>query len=203
MKLIINNRIFSSIILCASAIACTENKLPHTPTYIQDSLKNGNAGPKLAIIPRGTGVVGGDNFETFQNQSPQHEVISNHEFALGVAEVTFEEYDAFCKSTFTNCPDDNGWGRGQQPVINVSWLDAMAYTEWLSGQTNQVTGYLVRPSGNLQLEVEHLQNFGGGMNIFRVWITVIEIWGVVLKELNYQNPDLLAVLKQTPLVYLI
>lgn len=138
MKLIINNRIFSSIILCASAIACTENKLPHTPTYIQDSLKNGNAGPKLAIIPRGTGVVGGDNFETFQNQSPQHEVISNHEFALGVAEVTFEEYDAFCKSTFTNCPDDNGWGRGQQPVINVSWLDAMAYTEWLSGQTNQV-----------------------------------------------------------------
>lgn len=132
------NRIFSSIIICASAIACTENKIAHTPTYIQDTLKNGSPGPELAIIPIGSGVVGGENFESFQNQSPQHQVISHEEFALGVAEVTFDEYDAFCKSTFTNCPEDNGWGRGNQPVIKVSWLDAMAYTEWLSEQTDQI-----------------------------------------------------------------
>ena len=34
-------------------------------------------------------------------------------------------------------PDDNGWGRGQRPVINVSWQDAEAYTRWLSKQSGK------------------------------------------------------------------
>lgn len=138
MSIIKIGSLFSCIILCGSIIACTENKPPHAPTYLQDTLKNGSLGPKLAVIPAGTGVVGGENFRSFKNQSPEHKVISKQEFAMGVAEVTFDEYDEFCKSTFTECPDDNGWGRGNQPVIKVSWLDAMVYTEWLSEQTNQI-----------------------------------------------------------------
>jgi len=138
MNLIKIGRLFSCIIVCSFMIACADNKAPHIPTYLQDTLKNGSLGPKLAIIPTGTGVVGGEELIPFKNHSPQHKVISTQEFALGIAEVTFREYDAFCRSTFIDCPDSNGWGRGDQPVINVSWLDAMAYTEWLSEQTNQV-----------------------------------------------------------------
>ena len=138
MKLIKNSHAFSFILLCVSVIGCTENKAPHVPSYLQDTLRNGSLGPKLAIIPKGVGVVGGAELIPFKNHSPQHKVISTEEFAMGVAEVTFKEYDAFCKSTFLDCPDDNGWGRGSQPVINVTWLDAMTYTEWLSEQTNQV-----------------------------------------------------------------
>jgi formylglycine-generating enzyme required for sulfatase activity len=138
MNLIKILSLFSCIALCGSIIACTENKPPHIPNYLQDTLKTGSAGPKLAVIPTGTGVVGGEDLVPFQNHSPQHKVILAKEFAMGVTEVTFREYDAFCKSTFTTCPDDNGWGRGDQPVINVTWLDAMVYTEWLSEQTNQV-----------------------------------------------------------------
>ena len=33
--------------------------------------------------------------------------------------------------------DNNGWGRGRRPVINVSWDDAVAYTKWLSEQTSK------------------------------------------------------------------
>ena len=33
-------------------------------------------------------------------------------------------------------PNDQGWGRGRQPVINVNWDDAQQYVAWLS----QVTG---------------------------------------------------------------
>ena len=29
-------------------------------------------------------------------------------------------------------PDDNGWGRGKRPVINVSWQDAVDFATWLS-----------------------------------------------------------------------
>ena len=31
--------------------------------------------------------------------------------------------------------DDEGWGRGRQPIMNVSWNDAREYVAWLSSQT--------------------------------------------------------------------
>ena len=34
-------------------------------------------------------------------------------------------------------PDDEGWGRGNHPAINVSWDDAQAYVSWLSSQTGE------------------------------------------------------------------
>ena len=46
-------------------------------------------------------------------------------------QITFEEYDAFCKSTGKNKPNDEGWGRGNRPVINVSWFDASEFASWL------------------------------------------------------------------------
>ena len=33
--------------------------------------------------------------------------------------------------------DDEGWGRSERPVINVSWHDAHAYAKWLSRKTGQ------------------------------------------------------------------
>ena len=53
-------------------------------------------------------------------------------FALSVHEVTFDDYDRF---TYPSKVDDEGWGRGKRPVINVSWNDAQDYVEWLWAQT--------------------------------------------------------------------
>ncbi|WP_141698972.1 formylglycine-generating enzyme family protein, partial [Candidatus Marithrix sp. Canyon 246] len=47
------------------------------------------------------------------------------------------EYDKFADATGRDKPDDKGWGRANRPVINVSWNDATAYTEWLSDQTGK------------------------------------------------------------------
>ena len=58
-------------------------------------------------------------------------------FALSKHEVTFEEYDRFAAATGRSLPDDEGWGRGRRPVINVSWNDAAAYAAWLSDQTGE------------------------------------------------------------------
>ena len=34
-------------------------------------------------------------------------------------------------------PDDRGWGRGNRPVINVSWEDAQRYVTWLTRRTGE------------------------------------------------------------------
>ncbi len=57
-------------------------------------------------------------------------------FSISSHEISFEQYDYFAESTGRAKPSDNGWGRGNRPVINVSWEDANAYVDWLS----QVTG---------------------------------------------------------------
>ena len=56
-------------------------------------------------------------------------------FAMGKHEVTCNEYDRFAIATDQKLPEDQGWGRGQRPVINVSWNDAKAYAVWLSEET--------------------------------------------------------------------
>ena len=64
-------------------------------------------------------------------------IVSIKSFYMGKYEVTFAEYDQFVEATGRDKPDDRGWGRGNRPVINVSWYDATAYAKWLSQQTRQ------------------------------------------------------------------
>ncbi|MCG8610743.1 MAG: formylglycine-generating enzyme family protein [Pseudomonadales bacterium] len=119
--------------------ACSvQHEQNNTWETVQDQLQLGYPGPKLVVIPKGTGWVGGVNFRSFQNESPEHKITVSKRFAIGQAEVTFDEYDAFCKATNRKCPPDNRWGRGKQPVIKVSWIEAAAYTQWLSEQTGEV-----------------------------------------------------------------
>jgi formylglycine-generating enzyme required for sulfatase activity len=57
------------------------------------------------------------------------------DFYLGKYEVTFAQYDAFCEATGREKPDDEGWGRGDRPVIRVTWNDAAEFCNWLSEVT--------------------------------------------------------------------
>ena len=61
---------------------------------------------------------------------PQHRVTLSR-FKMSKYEVTFDQYDAFCVATNREQPPDEGWGRGQRPVINVSWDDATDFASWL------------------------------------------------------------------------
>ena len=60
-------------------------------------------------------------------------------FAIGETEVTNAEYREFLQATNRQAPQ--GWENGEfpagtatLPVVNVSWADANAYCEWLSGK---------------------------------------------------------------------
>ena len=92
--------------------------------------------PEMVVIPGGTFLMGSPGDEPGRNdgEGPQHEVTVPR-FALGASAVTFAEYDRFCEATDREIAEDEGWGRDDWPAIHVSWIDATAYCEWLSGET--------------------------------------------------------------------
>lgn len=85
------------------------------------------------------------------DEKPVHD-LSVPAFAIGRCEVMFEEYDLFAVDTGRKMPDDQGWGRGRRPVINVSWEDSrMMPPPTLNGCRKKPANIIVcpvKPSGN-------------------------------------------------------
>jgi formylglycine-generating enzyme required for sulfatase activity len=106
-----------------------------------DELKECRQCPSLVVVPAGTFMMGSPNGERWRDRAegPQHKVAFARPFAVGRFAVTFEEWDACVTDGGCNGyrPDDNGWGRGRQPAINLSWRDANAYVAWLSRRTGR------------------------------------------------------------------
>jgi formylglycine-generating enzyme required for sulfatase activity len=105
--------------------------------HFRDRISKVGKGPVMVIIPGGRFMMGSPENEVGRrNDERQHEVEVGS-FAIGQYAVTFEEYDRFALATGRAKPQDHGWGRGQHPVINVTWQDVVAYAEWLSEQTGE------------------------------------------------------------------
>jgi formylglycine-generating enzyme required for sulfatase activity len=113
-----------------------------------DSFKECPQGcPEMVVVPSGSFEMGSPQIErqaykSEKGEFPQHLVTIAKPFAISKYELTFAEWDTCV--TGGGChgykPNDQGWGGGQQPVINVDWYDAQAYVAWLS----QVTGKTYR-----------------------------------------------------------
>lgn len=80
--------------------------------------------------------AGDDDPERRPWEGPQR-TVSVPAFAISTREVTFAEWDACVAAggCARYAPFDRGWGRGDRPVIMVSWQDAQAYVKWLSAHT--------------------------------------------------------------------
>jgi len=70
-------------------------------------------------------------------ESPVHRVWLDA-FSMAATQVTVEEYARFLEATKSAPPPywgDPNFSRPQQPVVAVSWFDALAYCGWLSSMT--------------------------------------------------------------------
>ena len=114
--------------------------------------------PEMVVIPAGTFIMGSSDGKTLiigldgkprpgkpdpeeegrdGNEGPQHEVSIERSFAVSRFSITFDDWDECHKLGGCPAASNSGWGRGLQPVINVSWNDAKKYINWLSLMTGK------------------------------------------------------------------
>ena len=120
--------------------------------------------PEMVVVSAGSVMVGSPVSEEGRDIfEGTNRVTIESRFAVGVYEVTFAEWDT-CVSD-GGCglyrPDDEGWGRGRRPVINVSREDALEYVQWLSRKTGE--------SYRLMTEVEWEYVARAGTTTARYW----------------------------------
>ncbi|MCP4684115.1 MAG: formylglycine-generating enzyme family protein, partial [bacterium] len=76
------------------------------------------------------------------NEKPLHKITFGYDFEVSQYEITFEVWDACVEDegddSCTYRPEDQGWGRGSRPVINVSWDNITnEYLPWLNDRTGK------------------------------------------------------------------
>jgi formylglycine-generating enzyme required for sulfatase activity len=158
---------------------------PHVLTAAQEqALKPGQSFkecasdcPEMVVVPAGTFMMGGPGIN-YDLALPQHPVTFAKPFAISKYELTFADWDGCvagggCKGYK---PSDYGWGRGQQPVINVSWDDAHQYVAWLS----QVTGATYR----LLSEAEYEYGMRAGSTTTYPWGNDVKLNGQSVANCN-------------------
>lgn len=125
------------IVISSCAKAPPSDTVSHPPSTFKDC----EGCPEMVVIPPGTFRMGAPPTEKGRCclEWPVRDIRIRHSFALSRFEVTFAEWencinDGSCKGYR---PTDQGWGRADRPVINVSWQDAQEYVNWLSQKTNR------------------------------------------------------------------
>lgn len=85
----------------------------------------------MIIIPAGSFQMGSSEGDV--DEQPVHQV-TIRSFKMGQTEVTFSQWDRCVEAgACTYKPDDEGWGRGDRPVTNLSrTIITQQYIPWLN-----------------------------------------------------------------------
>ena len=141
--------LFSGLILLALMFAAC--KKDSNPVTVQHDYSPSSI--KWVSVPGGSFQMGDTSNAVNTDESPIHTVRLDS-FKISATEITFGQYDAFCDSTHRRKPGDYGFGRGDRPVIWVTWKDANDFCIWLTKQLGD--------SVRLPTEAEWEYAAGGG-----------------------------------------
>ena len=124
--------------LSVSGLRDTGDSEPGSPRKVGSVFRDCPQCPEMVVVPAGSYLMGSAATDPLRDsdEGPLHRVTIGEAFAVGVHEATFAQWDAcYQAGGCTHFPDDQGWGRGSRPVVDVSWDDAQEYVRWLSGET--------------------------------------------------------------------
>ncbi len=99
----------------------------------RESVKNkGTTVPEKVHVPAGSFMLGRDG--GWSIWQPMHKVTLTA-FAISKTEVTVTQYKAFCNATGAVMPPPPPYHSSEDnPVVNITWAEALAYCHWLGGR---------------------------------------------------------------------
>ncbi len=107
--------------------------------------------PVMIPLAGGEFLMGCDT--CYDDQKPRHSV-RLRDFELAETETSFWQYNLFLEETGRNIFRVHpavGWGfEGDNPVVNVSWYDALIYANWLSLRAGLKPVYIIDSVGKSQ-----------------------------------------------------
>ena len=121
-------RIFCSVLLLfLIQQACTNKEEPSVIEKVKPVIE-------WVDIPAGTFTMGSPVTESGRLEDEAGHQVTLKGFKMSKYEITFGQYDLFCDAMGYERPDDQSWGRGKRPVVNVDWYDAETFAEWVGGR---------------------------------------------------------------------
>lgn len=96
--------------------------------------------PEMILIPEGAFLMGNEN--GLDNEKPVHRVWLDN-FMIGKFPITNREYRTFVEESGATEPpfwSEEMFSDPDNPVVGISWFDAVAYCGWMSDKA----GYLFR-----------------------------------------------------------
>jgi len=112
--------------------SCRTSLVKSRKPFCRDKIEGVGNGPTMVVIRNGNFTMGGKN----KNEQPARTVTINSPFAMSVHEISYGDYESFCKSTGSTCPKQP-WSGKDYPIVNINYNDAASYAKWLSEETGQ------------------------------------------------------------------
>jgi len=94
--------------------------------------------PKMVSVPGGTFLMG-DSLSVDRHNTQKAHLVTLDAFAIGETPVTVAQWKFYCEQTNREMPAPPAWGwQDDHPMVNVTWAEAVRYTDWLSFHTGRI-----------------------------------------------------------------